>query len=298
MGQLLELGDHNKDDNDYDYDVDEDVSTVPPTGGMPVNTSAPCVSGTPELPADSQATGDGALKEGELANEPLSMEGSFIHSDSGKALRVLGEQGATGYKVENLRMTVETVAHERYGLDYCADFHDLCAYEAARDQFLRSSRGQVAVMLGGILSRIARELVVDLDVIFGPDMDVVYGQGRCFLDTMEGGYWDDELSEEEANLICDIYVIEKDTAKGSISQALHLSWWPRPGHFDAGSLNLDYWAPECEKWFQNRAREINRKPNTMSAYRWRKAMAMEHNLRRTPINNQAITQRFLDSSCL
>ncbi|KAL0062887.1 hypothetical protein AAF712_010208 [Marasmius tenuissimus] len=318
-----EFGDHDDNNYDYDYDVDEDVSTVPPTGGMPVNTSAPCVSGTPELPADSQATEEGALKEGELADEPPSMEGSSVRSDSGKALGVLGEQGATEYKVENLRMTVETVAHERYGytgnpvelgpaneqLTWAAttkllgngrwfnnpenaefietwpadtvqahlsrhlyliqkspahsadgipsldlsDRHnfihshgswpffvrkvpvdgvtwymlseksgplsaknhllivDLVAVVqvAARDQFLRSSRGQAAVTLGGILGRIARELVVDSDMIFGPDMDVVYGRGQCFLDTMEGGYWDDELSEEEIDLICSVYVIEK-----------------------------------------------------------------------------------------
>ncbi|KAJ8095445.1 hypothetical protein PM082_023215 [Marasmius tenuissimus] len=58
--------------------------------------------------------------------------------------------------------------------DYQADVHDLRAYEAERNWFLHSNRGRAAVMYGGIIGRIAREVVMDEDVIHGPDLDTIY----------------------------------------------------------------------------------------------------------------------------
>ena len=78
-----------------------------------------------------------------------------------------------------------------------------------------------------------------------------------------------------------------------MSEAAHMSWWPRPGHFDAGGLNVDFWTRDCEKWFQHRALECAARPNIMTATRWRKAMHMQHLLRRTPVKNQALTAHFL-----
>ena len=95
--------------------------------------------------------------------------------------------------------------------DYKADTHDLHVYEAERDRFLRSSRGRATVMCGGIVGRIAREVVPDAHVIYGPDPDLVCLRGRCFLDTLSGGYWDDEITSEEIDLICGVYIVERGT---------------------------------------------------------------------------------------
>ncbi|KAL0058527.1 hypothetical protein AAF712_014786 [Marasmius tenuissimus] len=180
--------------------------------------------------------------------------------------------------------------------DYKADVHDLRGYEAARDRFFRTTRGRAAVMAGGIIARLAREVVPDADVVHGPDPDLVFRTGRCFVDTPEYGYWDDELTPEEIDLICGVYIVEKVAEhSGSVSQAAHRSWWPRPGAFEAGGLNLDFWSRDCEKWFQHRANECASKFNLMSASQWRRAMQMQHNLRQTPTNNQAITARFLEA---
>ncbi|KAJ8074588.1 hypothetical protein PM082_015491 [Marasmius tenuissimus] len=180
---------------------------------------------------------------------------------------------------------------------YQADIHNLRAYEAVHDQFLHSNRGCAAVMYGGIMGRITREVVMDEDVIHGPDPDTVYHQGHCFLDTPEARYWDDELSKEEIDLMCGVYIVEKDNSTSTLTifEASHQSWWPCPGHFDNSGLNLDFWTRDCERWFQNRVRECASCPSIMTAHRWWKAMQMQHALRGTPENNQAITAAFLDS---
>ncbi|KAL0573985.1 hypothetical protein V5O48_007977 [Marasmius crinis-equi] len=176
---------------------------------------------------------------------------------------------------------------------YEPDSHDWHAYEAERNRFLRSHRGRAAAMCGGLIGRLSREYVGEEAVVNGPDPDLVYVQGRCFLDTAEGGYWDDELSPEETDLICGLYVVETAGTSGSLSEASHMSWWPRPGQFQLGGMYLGFWSRDCEKWFQNRIRECRSKPKLMSATKWRTAMNMQLATRRIPERNKDIARAFL-----
>ncbi|KAJ8080018.1 hypothetical protein PM082_016844 [Marasmius tenuissimus] len=113
----------------------------------------------------------------------------------------------------------------------------------------------------------------------------------------EGGYWDDELSKLEIDLICGVYIVKKENgmALSTMSEASHRSWWPQPSHFDSGGLNIDFWTRDCEHWFQSCVLECASKPSLMAAGRWQKAMAMQHTLRWTPEKNQGMTAAFLDS---
>ncbi|KAK1221470.1 hypothetical protein PQX77_015704 [Marasmius sp. AFHP31] len=179
--------------------------------------------------------------------------------------------------------------------EYSPDVIDLRTYTGERDRFLRSNRGRAAASYGGIVGRIARAVVPDSEVVHGPDPDLVYRFGRCFLNAGDSGFWDDELTAEEIDLVCGVYVVETGKASSSnISQAAQMSWWPRPAHFEAGGLNLEFWTADCEKWFQNRVRECAYKPKLFSATQWRKAMAMQHSLRRLHSSYQKISSRFLD----
>ncbi|KAL0575103.1 hypothetical protein V5O48_006853 [Marasmius crinis-equi] len=151
-------------------------------------------------------------------------------------------------------------------------------------------------MYGGIVGRLARELVPEDTIVHGPDPDLVYTHGWCYWDTPEGVYWDDELLPEEIDLICGLYIVETDSTEGtfgSLSQVSHMSWWPQPNQFDTGGLNIGFWTRDCEKWFQNRLRECRSTPKLMNATKWRNAMNMKQSSRRVPKKNETIAQEFL-----
>ena len=40
------------------------------------------------------------------------------------------------------------------------------------------------------------------------------------------------------------------------NQFADISWWPTQSTFMASGLNVGYWSPDCEAWFQSRAKEI------------------------------------------
>ncbi|KAJ3897837.1 hypothetical protein F5879DRAFT_1072835 [Lentinula edodes] len=82
---------------------------------------------------------------------------------------------------------------------------DYCAYEILRDDFLRSARGRAALLAGGIISRLAREVVDVNDVCDGPTGHALQ-EGEYSLCVWEAGqnraFWDDQLTNEEMDLIC------------------------------------------------------------------------------------------------
>ncbi|KAL0064501.1 hypothetical protein AAF712_008559 [Marasmius tenuissimus] len=181
------------------------------------------------------------------------------------------------------------LGHRRLG--YRPDEHDWRAYEAERDRLLRTWKGRPAAMFGGLIGRIAREVVPDSDVVHGPDPDLVYKRGSCFLDTREGGLWGEELSTEDIDLVCGVYMLENPN--GLTDDRKHMSWW-RPGSFNAGGLNLDYWSMDCEKWLHFHLRTSKCEVATRTATEWRSYISMRQSNRRKVKQNALIAARFLD----
>ncbi|KAJ7689236.1 hypothetical protein B0H14DRAFT_2249385, partial [Mycena olivaceomarginata] len=66
-------------------------------------------------------------------------------------------------------------------------------------------------------------------------------------------YWDDALTQEEMNLICGVYSVETENDG---LQKKEVSWWPKPAAFFHSGLNIGWWSPDCERWFQKRRLEI------------------------------------------
>ncbi|KAF8573183.1 hypothetical protein K439DRAFT_1282344, partial [Ramaria rubella] len=60
-------------------------------------------------------------------------------------------------------------------------------------------------------------------------------------------FFDDDISTEEMNLICGVYRVYT----GSGQQAADVSWWPKQSMWNSGGLNVGYWSPDCETWFQS-----------------------------------------------
>jgi hypothetical protein len=93
-------------------------------------------------------------------------------------------------------------------VDYQFDLADFAGYEELRDCFLRSqSHGPLALREGGIIARLAREVLTNSSALSGPTSEALSGQRARFV-CNDQIYVDDEFLESELGLICGTYVLD------------------------------------------------------------------------------------------
>jgi hypothetical protein len=130
---------------------------------------------------------------------------------------------------------------------YAGDTADYAAYEALCTEFLRQPRARSACLKGGIVWRLAKHSV-ELGVTSTGPSDDVFDYGSCIVSDSGGlDLWDNDLSEDELNLICGVYRVK--TQDNQMSDSL---WWPKHSVWMNSGLNVGYWSPACENWFQLR----------------------------------------------
>lgn len=85
---------------------------------------------------------------------------------------------------------------------------DYRAYTSIRNNFLRTTRCRAALMAGGLIGRIARDIVPYDNVYYGPS-DAVFETGFCLSEGQRSPakYWDDRLTGHEIDLICGVYQV-------------------------------------------------------------------------------------------
>lgn len=152
-----------------------------------------------------------------------------------------------------------------------ADKKDYRAYEARARALLNEPRGRAALLQGGIVWRIAMELLGEDALeraISGPSSDC-HLYGREFVPpSKQAPYYDDQLTEDEISLIIGAYVLPQRTWYVSFivivadirvgEENLHqqksmiVSWWPSPEQWQKYKGYQAYWGPDHEKWFQTR----------------------------------------------
>ncbi|KAK6977380.1 hypothetical protein R3P38DRAFT_3473342 [Favolaschia claudopus] len=164
--------------------------------------------------------------------------------------------------------------------NYVPSQRDYQSYVAVRDQFLRTPRGRAAKLCGGIVGRLACTVVSDEEVQRGPT-DSVLTEGVCLWDGVsQWAYWDDELTDKEIDLICGVYHIstgQTDSTALSGQQTTARSWWPRPSAMANSGLNVGWWTPMCEQWFQRRlaSLEAPQPANLVTHGAWKHNLKLE-----------------------
>lgn len=90
---------------------------------------------------------------------------------------------------------------------YTPTIVDYAAYEARRDSLLSSSRGQAAVLRGGVQWRLAKEHVSMEDILEGPSQPT--RRTSSIVKACEGNviWYDDAFTEQEEDLISGVYEI-------------------------------------------------------------------------------------------
>ncbi|KAJ7668605.1 hypothetical protein DFH06DRAFT_982938 [Mycena polygramma] len=168
---------------------------------------------------------------------------------------------------------------------------DYAAYQQRRVAFFHSPRGRAALCAGGIIGRLARARVPDDRVSLGPS-DEVFQTGVRLCDGQgQTAYWDDMLSVDDIDVICGVYVVATD--KDGL-QKKTISWWPKPDIFSSSGLNVGWWSPDCERWFQKRSREIQSQHAELFTHNeWKHKLRFIQKSRRVGIANDNIAAEYL-----
>ncbi|KDQ30234.1 hypothetical protein PLEOSDRAFT_1081782 [Pleurotus ostreatus PC15] len=168
--------------------------------------------------------------------------------------------------------------------DYKPTHTDYAQYEARRDAFLLTPRGRAAIMAGGIVWRLARDVVDIGDVLAGPTDHAMIWTRTVSSD--DYAYVDDTLSDYELDLICGNYKVLIDD-----KQEADRSWWPKYWTFKDTSLDMHEWVQNAEDWYQKRLEDIrNGTAQLRSARQWRKALYLLKKSTRLTANFEKVSQ--------
>ncbi|KAJ6601703.1 hypothetical protein DFH09DRAFT_900127 [Mycena vulgaris] len=85
-------------------------------------------------------------------------------------------------------------------------------------------------------------------------------------------YWDDCLIEQEIDMICGVYHV----ATGIGNQTTTVSWWPRPAAIAVSGINVGWWTPMWEAWYQKPLEQVKNGDATLTAHdKWKRNLRIE-----------------------
>lgn len=150
---------------------------------------------------------------------------------------------------------------------------DYADYAATRDDFLRGPRGHLALMEGGLLWRLAIN-VVNADSVFQDlggydyfyrchDIDHYFCGERLTVSEIElliGSYhiFNQGMSYTSLRLGHSSYCFPKDGTK-----YYGASWWPKPSAWNGSCFDIGCWSPRAETWYQERLRRYTGSEQTL-----------------------------------
>ncbi|PPQ81890.1 hypothetical protein CVT26_014321 [Gymnopilus dilepis] len=176
---------------------------------------------------------------------------------------------------------------------YIFDLADYAAYEALRDRILTlSPQGRRALSYGGIIARLARDVLPNSSIYSGPSSSALDGSETLFEDNV-GVFVDDALSDSMLDLITGTYRVY--TNKGNQTEVV--SWFPRVNVWAAAGLNVGYWTRDCKQWFAGRRDEIlSQGASPLNATTWRKALRMNRKGPEVLFTTESAALAYLESS--
>jgi len=81
---------------------------------------------------------------------------------------------------------------------------------------------------------------------------------------------------------------------GQGTQVSELSWWPKPSAWQLSGLNVGYWSPACEDWFQCHLKEIHSGAAELrNATQWKRAILLNKKQAKLACINEQFAVRWL-----
>ncbi|KAF7377511.1 hypothetical protein MSAN_00173200 [Mycena sanguinolenta] len=173
-----------------------------------------------------------------------------------------------------------------------ATLSDYRIYESARNRIFRSRRGRRALMMGGIVARLANG-IADLQSVCRVPTKSGDVDGCCIWDGLPTSpVWEDSFTQQEHDIICGLYEVETglaDNLRPDGKQKKFVSWWPPTSVWKSCSLEMGYWTPSCEEWFQSRLAEIcSGNAQLHNRIEWKQILGMNQ-----PQTNDRLAAEFL-----
>lgn len=147
---------------------------------------------------------------------------------------------------------------------------DYLEYTEMRDEVLKSYVGRAIRMAGGLVGRIAAEIVPDVDVFAGPvykDEVVADSVGDfCFVD--------DCLEDERLDVVCGVFRVQLNHQ----NQHAHSksSFWPQHSTWLQSGLAGDQWTPRAEEFYRQRLKDFeDGRFNIFSSREWKTKHKMD-----------------------
>ncbi|KAF9470446.1 hypothetical protein BDN70DRAFT_902100 [Pholiota conissans] len=170
---------------------------------------------------------------------------------------------------------------------YVPTLEDYNEYLRRRRNLLMGSKGRAALMHGGIVARIARDVLDQSTILDGPSTSAVtVGKHQRF------NLYDDELDENELDIICGVYYVDVESppvngkttdADGNFQAGLksHMSYWPKDSTWqNAGAFLRMEWTEKAETFYQKNLARLQRKPQLLNSGGWKRALRVQNTLTR------------------
>ena len=146
---------------------------------------------------------------------------------------------------------------------------DYDEYLRRRNHLLRGHKGRAALMHGGIIARIAREITEPAAVLDGP----IYGDD-VICEYNDLFFVDDQLTKSDKYIICGVYFTQTEQSpegetlvNGAIRE---LSWWPQDSLWTSmGCYLLTEWTQLAEVFFEKRIHFLQTKLTIFGVSEWR-----------------------------
>ncbi|KAJ7092014.1 hypothetical protein B0H15DRAFT_777734, partial [Mycena belliarum] len=177
---------------------------------------------------------------------------------------------------------------------YTGTIHDYNSYVAKRTEFFQSPRGPLAASAGGIIGRLARLTIKDLDteILLFEEIDEETSD-RQIISSKGGALYHDCLTPEEEDLICGVYPVHLTSGH----QTQRLSWWPQPAAFFTSGFHCGWWSPRCEDWFIAQLRKMEEgQGRLLTQNAWKAQMRFHRQAHKLFQRHESLSVSFLNAS--
>ncbi|KAK0187387.1 hypothetical protein F5146DRAFT_1064727 [Armillaria mellea] len=171
--------------------------------------------------------------------------------------------------------------------------------ERRRQLFKNSEVVRAALKHGGLIWRLAMEEASEECIISGHSPRVAE-IGACLRTTEGEALWDEMLTEDQIDIICGVYKVKReDGPHPSGELAEHVSWFPKDTSWRGCGLDVGFWSPDAESWYQRRlARYLGGDFKCENQTEWRKSLKLWRDAPKVAEGLEKVAQGFLQCHVL
>ncbi|PPQ93636.1 hypothetical protein CVT25_000822 [Psilocybe cyanescens] len=163
-------------------------------------------------------------------------------------------------------------------------------------QFLtHAAHGRAALLMGGIVARLAKEYVSVDQALQGPSFEAIGQQAQYMVAAKTDGwyYCDGILTELEIQIVIGLYALQTHVT----SQACIKSWFPPPAVWSSHCNGCTWieWTERNEQWFWKHIEQIHKGEfQPLTSDQWKQKLRRQNTVQNLKKNVQTRAEQFLE----